>query len=50
MAWLERLDRRAETQPDVVQWGYVAIKAYLTVAGAIILGRVVLDRIGLWRF
>ena len=50
MAWLARLDARATYWPDVAQWGYTAVKAYLIVAGAIILSRVVLDRIGLWPF
>jgi hypothetical protein len=50
MAWLARLDSRAKTWPAPLQWVYVAIKAYLIVAGAIALGRVFLDRIGVWPF
>lgn len=50
MAWLARLDARVKTYPTFVVVLYTAIKAFLIVAGAIVLGRVFLDKIGLWRF
>lgn len=50
MAWLAKLDARAKSWPAPAQWLYTAIKAYLIVGGAIILGRLFLDRIGIWTF
>ncbi len=48
MAWLERLDNRVKQWPAPAQWLYTAVKAYLIVGGAIILGRMLLARLGIW--
>lgn len=50
MAWLAKLDARMSRYPVLVVVLYTAVKAFLIVTGAIALGRVFLDKIGLWRF
>lgn len=48
MAWLAKLDARVAQWPQAARWGYVALKWYLVALGAFALGRVWLDRIGVW--
>ena len=48
MAWLERLDARAQTWPRPVYWLYAATKWYLIVLGGFLLLGTYLDRIGAW--
>jgi len=50
MPWLARLDTRATCWPLPAYLCYLAVKASLIVIGAIALGRVYLDRLGLWPF
>jgi len=50
MAWLARLDATIATKPAPVVWLYTAIKAALIVIGAIALGRVWLDKLGIWPY
>jgi hypothetical protein len=44
MAWLARLDARAKQWPAPAFWCYQAVKAYLIVAGAIVLVGLILQR------
>lgn len=48
MAWLARLDATASRWPTPAYWSYLGVKWYLIATGAIALGGVVLDRIGIW--
>lgn len=50
MAWLERLDARVTSAPSPVIWLYTAVKATLIVIGALALGRMLLDRFGIWPY
>ena len=50
MAWLEKFDKRTETWPAPAIWAYTAVKAALIVIGAIALGRVLLDKLGIWPY
>lgn len=48
MPWMARLDARAQQWSRPVYWSYLSVKWYLIATGAIALGGVVLDRIGIW--
>lgn len=48
MPWIDRLDARAQTWPHAAYWSYLGVKWYLVITGAIALGGVLLDRMGLW--
>lgn len=48
MAWLAKLDARAQTWPRAARWAYVGLKWYLVALGAFALLGVWADRLGLW--
>lgn len=48
MSWIARLDARAQRWPRARYWSYLAVKWYLIATGAIALGGVLLDRLGIW--
>jgi hypothetical protein len=50
MAWLAKLDARAQLWPTPGRWAYLGLKWYLVLVGGMALGRVFLDRIGIWPF
>lgn len=50
MAWLMKLDTRARGWPAPFVWAYTALKAILIVVGALALGRMLLDRVGIWPY
>ncbi len=50
MAWLEKLDAKAQHWPTAGRWAYRGLKWYLVLLGAFALIRVSLDRTGLWPF
>lgn len=48
MAWLARLDARAQSWPRPIRYSYVALKWYLVIMGGFALLGVWADRLGLW--
>jgi len=48
MSWIARWDDRAKQWPTAGYVAYLAVKWYLVVTGAIALGGVLLDRVGIW--
>lgn len=48
MPWLAQLDAKAAKWPRAGFWSYLAVKWYLVATGAIALGGVVADRLGIW--
>lgn len=50
MAWLERLETRSRAWPAPLRWLYLGVKWYLVFIGALALGRVYLEHVGLWPY
>lgn len=50
MAWLAKLDAKAQRWPPPALWAYTAVKATLIVIGALALGRMLLDKVGIWPY